>query len=139
MADAITGGAATTIENELKVDEKTLLGQWRKKAYNQNAEKESLRQFWNEYFQIEKSISELGDKVTDADKAPVNEAIETLKKSIESGNTEQIKADTEALQKAFYPIAEKIYKEQAANQGASGGPTDDGDGNVYDTDFEDKT
>lgn len=58
MADAITGGAATTIENELKVDEKTLLGQWRKKAYNQNADKESLRQFWNEYFQIEKSIYE---------------------------------------------------------------------------------
>ena len=58
MADAITGGAASTLENELKVDEKTLLGQWRKKAYNQNAEKESLRHFWNDYFQIEKSIYE---------------------------------------------------------------------------------
>ena len=91
-------------------------------------------------FQIEKSISELGDKVTDNDKAPVNAAIEKLKKSIEGGNTEEIKADTEALQQAFYPIAEKIYKEQAANQGnPNGGATDDGDGNVYGADFEDKT
>ena len=43
-------------------------------------------------------------------------------------------------QKAFYPIAEKIYKEQAAAQGAEGaGPQDAGDGNVYGADFEDKT
>ena len=84
-------------------------------------------------------MSELGDKINDNDKAPVNAAIEKLKKSIESGNTDEIKADTEALQQAFYPIAEKIYKEQAANQGNPNGATDDGDGNVYGADFEDKT
>jgi molecular chaperone DnaK len=89
-------------------------------------------------FQIEKSINELGDKVTEDDKAPVNAAIEKLKKSIEGGNTDEIKADTEALQQAFYPIAEKIYKEQAANQQGQGA-TDGGDGNVYGADFEDKT
>ncbi|MBR2465979.1 MAG: molecular chaperone DnaK [Clostridia bacterium] len=95
----------------------------------------------NMIFQTEKSMNDLGDKLTDADKAPVNEAIETLKKTIESGDTEKIKADTEALQKAFYPIAEKIYKEQQAegapNMGADAGAA--GDGNIYDTDFEDKT
>lgn len=58
MADAITGGTNVAIENELKVDENTLLGKWRKKAYNQNAEKESLKRFWNDYFQIEKNIYE---------------------------------------------------------------------------------
>ena len=89
-------------------------------------------------FQIEKSMADLGDKITDADKAPVNEAIEKLKKTIESGDTEAIKADTDALQKSFYPIAEKIYKDQQA-QGAQGGAQADGDGNVYGTDFEDKT
>ena len=92
----------------------------------------------NAIFQIEKSMGELGDKITDADKAPVNEAIEKLKKTIESGDTEAIKADTDALQKAFYPIAEKIYKEQAAQGGADGAAQGE-DGNVYGADFEDKT
>ena len=54
----------------------------------------------NMIFQTEKTMNELGDKVTDADKAPVNEAIEKLRASIAGGNTETIKADTEALQKA---------------------------------------
>ena len=91
-------------------------------------------------FTIEKSMGELGDKITDSDKAPVNEAIAKLKKTMESGTTEEIKADTDALMKAFEPIATKIYSEQQANaQGAQGGPTQDGDGNVYGADFEDKT
>ena len=90
-------------------------------------------------FQTEKSMSELGDKITDADKTPVNDAIAKLKETIKGGDTDAIKADTEALQKAFYPIAEKIYKEQAAQGGTDGGATADGDGNVYGADFEDKT
>ena len=65
--------------------------------------------------------------------------IDELKETIKGGDVEAIKADTEALQKAFYPIAEKIYKEQAAANGAQGGATADGDGNVYGADFEDKT
>ena len=94
----------------------------------------------NTIFQIEKSISELGDKVTDADKEPVNAAIEKLKETVKGNDIDAIKADTEALEKAFYPIAEKIYKEQAAQGGAPGadaGQADDG--NVYGADFEDKT
>ena len=93
----------------------------------------------NTIFQTEKSMADLGEKITDADKAPVNDAIAKLKETIKGGNTEAIKADTEALQKAFYPIAEKIYAEQAQNAqgGADAGNT--GDGNVYGADFEDKT
>ncbi|MBP3308310.1 MAG: molecular chaperone DnaK [Clostridia bacterium] len=99
----------------------------------------------NTIFQTEKSMNELGDKITDSDKAPVNEAIAKLKATIESGDTEAIKADTEALQKAFYPIAEKVYKEQAAAGGAGGeGDGTDGGaggagGDFYGADFEDKT
>ena len=96
----------------------------------------------NMIFQIEKSMNELGDKITDVDKAPVNEAIEKLKATVASGDTEAIKADTDALQKAFYPIAEKLYAEQAQNgaAGASNGESDDtAGGDVYGADFEDKT
>ena len=97
----------------------------------------------NAIFQMEKSMTELGDKITDADKEPVNAAIEKLKETIKGGDTEAIKADTEALEKAFYPIAEKLYKEQQAAggaEGAAGGQAGtDADGNYYGADFEDKT
>ena len=95
----------------------------------------------NAIFQMEKSMTELGDKITDADKAPVNAAIEKLKETVKSGDTEAIKADTEALEKAFYPIAEKLYKEQQAAGGAEGAAQGgaDADGNYYNADFEDKT
>ena len=89
-------------------------------------------------FQTEKSLSELGDKVSEADKAPVNEAIEKLKNTMANGDTEAIKADTEALQKAFYPIAEKLYQAQAGQQ-AEGGQTAGGNYYGSDADFEDKT
>ena len=87
-------------------------------------------------YQTEKTLADLGDKVTDSEKAPVNEAMEKLRNTVKDGTTEQIKADTEALQKAFYPIAEKLYAQQQG--GAEGQPQD---GNVYgtDADFEDKT
>ena len=35
-----------------------LLDQWRDKAYDQNADKAKLQNFWTEYFQIEKGIYE---------------------------------------------------------------------------------
>ena len=90
-------------------------------------------------FQIEKSISEAGDKFSDDDKAPVNSAIEKLKETVKGGDVEQIKADTEALEKAFYPLAEKLYAQANPQGAAAGGTTDDGQGNVYGADFEDKT
>ena len=89
-------------------------------------------------FQIEKSISEAGDKFTDDDKAPVNAAIEKLKGTLKNGSTDEIKADTEALEKAFYPLAEKLYAE-ANPQGGPAGTTENEQGDVYGTDFEDKT
>ena len=92
-------------------------------------------------FQTEKSLNDLGDKVSESDKAPVNEAIEKLKATVATGNTEAIKADTEALQKAFYPIAEKLYQAEAAQQqgGQQGGTGADGAYYGTDADFEDKT
>ncbi len=95
----------------------------------------------NAIFQTEKTMTELGEKLTEEDKAPVNAAIEKLRETIKGGDTAAIKADTEALEKSFYPIAEKLYKEQASAQGQGGadGAQDAGDGNYYNADFEDKT
>ncbi len=81
-------------------------------------------------YQSEKTLTDLGDKLTDADKEPVIEAIGTLKKSLEGTDYEKIKADTEALTKAFYAISEKIYAANpAGGEGAApGGETVDSEG-----------
>ena len=93
-------------------------------------------------FQSEKTLGELGDKLSESDVAPVKEAIEKLKTTVNSGDTEAIKADTEALEKAFYAISEKLYQAQGGaqqdpNMGANPG-NDQQNGGYYDADFEDK-
>ena len=71
-------------------------------------------------FQSEKTLNELGDKVTADEKAPITEKIEALRKAVSGGNTEEIKKGTEELEKAFYSISEKLYQQQAQNGAASG-------------------
>ncbi len=97
-------------------------------------------------FQSEKTLGEIGDKVTEEDKAPVKEAIEKLRTTVAGGDTAAIKADTEALEKAFYALSEKLYKAQGDQGGA--GPDMGADPNMggqqggegfYNADFEDKS
>ena len=92
-------------------------------------------------FQCEKTLSELGDKIDAGEKASVQGAIDKLKETVKGGNTEAIKADTEALQQAFYAVSEKLYKQAGAqgDAGAQGGAQQGEDGTYYNTDFEDKT
>ena len=96
----------------------------------------------NLIFQSEKTLGEIGDKVSEADTAPVKDAIEKLKATVNTGDTEAIKADSEALQQAFGKLSEKLY---AAQGGAQGGPDMGGDaGNMggdgyYNADFEDNS
>ena len=93
-------------------------------------------------FQSEKTLTELGDKVDPADADAVKSAIEKLKETLKSGDVEAIKADTEAVEKSFYKISEKLYAQQAGqgdagfdpNAGANGGAQD---GTYYDANFED--
>ena len=92
-------------------------------------------------FQSEKTLGEIGDKVTDDDKAPVKEAIEKLRSTVATGDTAAIKADTEALEKAFYALSEKLYAQQGGAQGAGPdmGGNDQGGQGFYNADFEDKS
>jgi molecular chaperone DnaK len=71
-------------------------------------------------YSTEKNIKDLGDKVSAADKSKTEEAIADLRKALESGDIQAIKDKTEALKQASYKIAEEIYKQQAAQQGAQG-------------------
>lgn len=77
-------------------------------------------------YQTEKSLKELGDKVSGADKQKIEDAVADLKKALESNNTEDIKAKTEALKQASYKIAEEVYKQQGANGAAGAGAQPNG-------------
>ena len=69
-------------------------------------------------FQSEKTLTDLGDKADPADAQTVKDAIEKLRETLKGNDTEAIKADTEAVEKAFYKISEKLYSQQAGAQGA---------------------
>ncbi|MBE6583619.1 MAG: molecular chaperone DnaK [Ruminococcaceae bacterium] len=94
-------------------------------------------------FQSEKTLSELGDKVDAADKADVEAAIAKLKETVATGNTEAIKADTEALEKSFYKISEKLYAQQQAQGGQgfdqNGQNGGQGGDQFYDANYEDNS
>ena len=62
-------------------------------------------------FQSEKTLNELGDKADPADAQEVKDAIEKLKETLKGNDTEAIKADSEAVEKSFYKISEKLYQQ----------------------------
>ncbi len=89
-------------------------------------------------YQSEKTLTELGDKVEQADKDAVQAEIDKVKEALKGTDNEQIKAATEALQQKFYEISTKLYQ-QANPQGAQGANPQGQPGgeNVYDADFTD--
>ncbi len=70
-------------------------------------------------YATEKTLKDMGNKVDAAEKSKIEEAIASLKRELESGSVETIKAKTEELKQASYKIAEEMYKQQAA--GGQGG------------------
>ncbi len=96
----------------------------------------------NLIFQSEKTLGEIGDKVSEADTAPVKDAIEKLKATVNTGDVDAIKADTEALQQAFGKLSEKLYAAQGGAQGGpdmGGNPGNMGGDGYYNADFEDNS
>jgi molecular chaperone DnaK len=85
-------------------------------------------------YATEKTLKDLGDKVSAADKQAITDAVAALKKTMEGGTVEEIKSKTEALKQASYKIAEEVYKQQAA-QGNASGSAEGGksDGNAQNT------
>ena len=88
----------------------------------------------------EKTLKEAGDAATEDQKSKVNAAIDDLKKALEGKDSEEIKAKTEALQEAVYPISTAMYqKAQQAQQAAGGAGSADAkspDETVVDADYE---
>ena len=85
-------------------------------------------------YQTEKTLGELGDKISADEKASIEAAVEKLKEANKGTDLEAIKTASDELQKAFYAVSEKLYQ-QANPQGGQPGaqPGDDG---VVDADYE---
>jgi molecular chaperone DnaK len=114
----------TSSTNMSKEDIEKAVKDAEKFAAEDKAQKEAVdakNQAESLIFQSEKTLNELGDKVTAEEKAPINEKMENLKNVVKTGSTEQIKAATEELQKAFYAISEKLYKQTQQNGEAPNG------------------
>ena len=89
----------------------------------------------NLVYQTEKSLGEMGDKISDAEKAPITEQLEVLKEKLKSDDTAAIKEASDELTKRFYAIAEKLYQQQAP-QGEPGAAQSGPNGEtVYDADY----
>ncbi|MCI8624408.1 MAG: molecular chaperone DnaK [Provencibacterium sp.] len=93
-------------------------------------------------YQCEKTVADLGDKISETEKGEVNQKIETLREALKGNDGEVIKTRSEELQKSFYELSEKLYKQagpQPGAEGAEAGPGPDmggsGDDGYVDADF----
>ncbi len=109
-----------------------------KEAVDVRNEAESL------VYQTEKSLGELGDKISADEKAKVESACSKLKETLKGSDVEAIKADTEAVKQAFYAVAEKMYAQsgaqgtpgaEAAGQAGAGAQQGPNGETVYDADY----
>ena len=96
-------------------------------------------------YQVEKILTDEGDKIPESDKAEIQGKLDALKEALKGEDIELIKSKQEELTQAFYKISEELYKQaQAAQGGANPGagydpnagaaPNSDG---YYDADFTD--
>ena len=92
-------------------------------------------------YQTEKTLGELGDKISAEEKSSIQTAVDKLKEVNKGNDVEAIKAATDEVQKAFYAVSEKLYKNAAPQDGAQGGPQNganpgNGGDDVVDADYE---
>ena len=91
-------------------------------------------------YTTEKTLTDLGDKITEDEKNKINTAKDALKEAVKGEDIELIKAKQEELQKELYAVSEKLYKAaaeaQQAQQGADQNAAPNGD-NVYEADYTD--
>ena len=64
-------------------------------------------------FTTEKSLKDLGDKVTEDEKKDIDSLVSDLKSALEKTDIDEIKAKKDALQEKAFALASRVYEEQA--------------------------
>ncbi len=72
-------------------------------------------------YQVEKDMKENAEKLTDADRQPLNSAIEKLKSAMTDSALEPIKSATTELEQAYQGFSKTLYEKTAASGGSGAG------------------
>lgn len=91
-------------------------------------------------FQVDKTVTDLGEQISEDEKKSVEDARDELKAALEAGEIEGIKTAKEKLEGILQPLVMKVYEQAAAAaqaaQGEAGGDAGAKDDGVVDADFE---
>ena len=142
----VTITSGTNLSEE-EIEKKVKEAEMNAEADKQKKEKiEALNQAESTIYQTEKTLIELGDKVSAEDKSAIESALENLKsvKDKESSTAEELKTAMDEVMNKFHKISEQMYQQAQAAQGAEsaqdagydqGANAGNGDDNVVDADF----
>ena len=142
----VTITSGTNLSEE-EIEKKVKEAEMNAEADKQKKEKiEALNQAESTIYQTEKTLNELGDKVSAEDKSAIESALENLKsvKDKESSTAEELKTAMDEVMNKFHKISEQMYQQAQAAQGAEGAQdagydqganAGNGDDNVVDADF----
>ena len=79
-------------------------------------------------YTTEKSLKDLGDKISAPDKKKIEDKLEAAKEALKGGDVEKIRKGMEELTKASHKLAEEVYKAARREQGAQQHPGEQGKG-----------
>lgn len=113
----ITGGGSLSEEEikQMQQDAETHADEDKKKKEQVEAKNHADTLIYT----AEKSLHDAGDKVTDEDKKPVEEAVSALKEKLETEDLDELKKLSEDLNDKLMKIGEKMYKDQAEDSADS--------------------
>ncbi|MGO0881945.1 molecular chaperone DnaK [Clostridioides difficile] len=129
--------------SEADIEQKIKEAEMNAEADKQKKEKiEAFNQAESTIYQTEKTLNELGDKISASDKEDIEKAIADLKvvKDNQDATAEELKKATEEVMTKFQKVSQEMYQNAAqeqqaaqdAEQAQDNGPKDD---NVVDADF----
>ncbi|MBN1587504.1 MAG: molecular chaperone DnaK [Candidatus Omnitrophica bacterium] len=113
-----------TAPDKLSKDEIDRMVKEAEQFADEDAKKKELAEVRNQaealVYSTEKSVQEHGDKLEAVDKSNIEEKIKALREVLDSGDVSKIQKANEALAQASHKLAEILYKDAAAQQGAQG-------------------
>jgi molecular chaperone DnaK len=77
-------------------------------------------------YATEKMLKEIGDKVSDSDKADVQKELDNVRSLLKSGSADQLKTATEALQQASMKLGQAVYQKTGQTPAGDGAPAGNG-------------
>ncbi|HLD36870.1 MAG TPA: Hsp70 family protein, partial [Planctomycetota bacterium] len=117
VIEASSGLAKEEVERMVKDS-----GQYAEQDKQRKALAEARNQADQLIYSSEKTVAELGDKITPDEKGKINSALERLKKAREKEDVAEIKSAIEELTKSSHTMAQKMYEQANKQSGGQAGP-----------------